>query len=283
MNGNTFMKKKVAISIVTVCLNCEKTIAKTIESVREQKLREVEYIIIDGDSHDKTRDIIRTYGDVIDVFVSEQDKGISDAFNKGIAKSTGEIVGLLNADDQFLPGTIDKVLDFFRHNSDTDILHGDVLLYERERLVKRIRPARFWWLPWRLVLFSHPATFVRKAVYERWGGYRNDYRIAMDVERFAFWEKKGCHISHLPVPLARMASGGMSGRSGYLAVSEKRRALLDHGYNRLLVELQHITGLFLQWILSRRISTAQRKASRSIEAAHFRNKKTFVDDSLTRQ
>ncbi len=271
MNANGFMRKKTAISIVTICLNSEETIAKTIESIRKQKTREVEYIIIDGGSHDGTCEIIRSYSDVIDIFVSEHDKGISDAFNKGIAKSTGEIIGLLNADDQFLPGTIDKVLDFFQHNPETEILHGDVLLYERENFVKRIRPARFWWLPWRLVLFNHPATFVRKTVYERWGGYRIDYRIAMDVERFAFWKKKGCRISHVPVPLTCMASGGMSGRVGSLGVFEKRKALLNHGYNRPLVELQYMTGLFLQWILSAGIPAMRRRKSRGIAAVHYRD------------
>jgi hypothetical protein len=127
-------------------------------------------------------------------------------------------------------------------------------LYERGRLVKRIRPPRFWWLPWRLVLFNHPATFVRKAVYDRWGGYQTNYRIAMDVERFAFWRKKGCRISHLDAPLVCMAAGGKSGSSGYLGVFEKRRALLDHGYNRLMVELQYINGLLIQWYLSVQMS-----------------------------
>ncbi len=271
MNANTFLKKKVAISIVTVCLNSEKTIAKTIESIKKQKTREVEYIIVDGNSHDGTRDIIRSYDDVIDVFVSEHDEGISDAFNKGIAKSTGEIIGLLNADDQLLPGTIDKVIRYFQCNPDTEIVHGDVFLIEGDKFIKKIQPPRFWWLPWRLVLFNHPATFVRKAVYERWGGYRTDYRIAMDVERFAFWKKRGCRISHLPVPLVRMASGGLSGRAGYLGVSEKRRALLGHGYNRPLVELQYMTGLFLQWILSERMAATQKRKSRAIAAAHLRS------------
>jgi glycosyltransferase involved in cell wall biosynthesis len=246
----SFVKNRISLTIVTVCLNSEKTIARTIESVKQQKSRDVEYIVIDGDSHDGTRDIIRSYGDVIDDFVSEPDKGISDAFNKGIAKSAGEVIGLLNADDQLLPGTIEKVLRCFRDNPETEILHGDVLLYERAQLVKRLRPPRFWWFPWRLVLFNHPATFVRRSVYDHWGGYRTDYAIAMDVERFAFWKKKGCRISYLPEPLVRMVSGGMSGRSGYRGVSEKRKALLDHGYNRLMVELQYATGLLIQWYLS---------------------------------
>ena len=126
-NNDASRKKKAVLSIVTVCLNSDKTIEKTIESIKQQKTNGVEYVIIDGDSHDRTPDIIRSYGDVIDVFVSEPDKGISDAFNKGIAKSSGEVIGLLNADDQFLPGTIEKVCDYFRSNPETEILHGDIL------------------------------------------------------------------------------------------------------------------------------------------------------------
>jgi len=275
VNNDSSEKKKAVISIVTVCLNCDKTIAKTIDSVKQQKTNEVEYIIIDGGSHDGTADIVRSYGDVVDVFVSEPDKGISDAFNKGIAQSSGEIIGLLNADDQFIPGTVEKVLNWFRGNPETEILHGDVFLYERAQFIKQIRPPRFWWLPWRLVLFNHPATFVRKAVYERWGGYRTDYRIAMDVERLAFWSKNGCRISHLSAPLVSMASGGLSGRSGYLGVSEKRRALLEHGYNRLLVELQFVTGLLIQSFLSVRVPVTLKGDSGETTAANSRSDKSI--------
>jgi glycosyltransferase involved in cell wall biosynthesis len=237
------------ITMITICRNAEVTIARTIKSVGDQLFPQLEYIVIDGASTDSTANIVRSYGKMIDIFVSEPDDGIADAFNKGIARASGDIIGFINADDQLLPGTLDKVRDFFAARPDVDVLHGDVLLYEGSHLIKRIRPAGRWWYPWRLVLFNHPATFVRKSVYEQYGLFDTSYRIAMDVEIFLRWLRKGVNIAYLPDPLVAMQAGGLSGRSALQGYREVKRALSTYRFPSLPVTIQYISRFGLQLVV----------------------------------
>lgn len=242
--------KNVSISIVTVCRNAEATIAGTIESVRSQQHPELEYIVIDGASTDTTADIVRASSNIIDIFVSEPDSGIVEAFNKGISRASGEIIGLINADDELLPGALDCVSDIFNRCPDVDVVHGDVLLCNGGRVVKRVRPAGCWWYPWRMVLFNHPATFVRRGVYERYGLFDSDYRIAMDVEMFLRWQAQGVRIRYLPEVLVSMKYGGVSNQCAEAGFREARRAFLSYNYPSLVVDIQFAGKLLLNRILS---------------------------------
>lgn len=237
------------ISLVTVCRNGAATISKTIESVVTQKGDWLEYLIIDGASTDGTQDIVRSYQQ-IDQFVSEPDQGIADAFNKGISMAAGEIVGFINADDQLLPGALDKVRDFFSAHPDIDVLHGDVLLHEGTLMIKRVRPAGRWWYPWRLVLFNHPATFVRREVYERCGLFDTSYAIAMDVEIFLRWLRKGVNIAYLPDPLVAMQAGGLSGRCAFQGYREVKRALVANRFPVLPANIQYFAKFGIQFIVT---------------------------------
>jgi glycosyltransferase involved in cell wall biosynthesis len=238
------------ISIVTVCRNAEATIAGTIESVRDQQYPDLEYIIIDGASTDITPDIVRSFGSMINVFVSEPDSGIADAFNKGISRALGEIIGLINADDELLPGTLNKVGDFFSRHPDIDVVHGDVLLSRGQQVLKRVRPAGCWWYPWRLVLFNHPATFVRRSVYEQYGLFDASYRIAMDVEIFLRWMRKGINIAYLPDPLVAMQVGGLSGRLAFQGYREVKRALSANSFPALPANIQYIARFGVQLVVT---------------------------------
>ncbi|MEI6213339.1 MAG: glycosyltransferase family 2 protein [Desulfuromonadales bacterium] len=239
----------IDVSIITICRNSAFTIAKTLESVLTQKEAVFEYIVIDGDSTDGTQNIARSY-DGIDLFISESDDGIADAFNKGITKASGDIVGLINADDQLLPGVLDRVRNFFADNPDVDVLHGDVLLCAGDCVIKRLRPAGRWWLPWRLVLFNHPATFVRREVYEKFGLFDLNYRVAMDVEIFLRWSTKGVRIMYLPEMYVSMQTGGLSGQCAEEGFRESRCALLHHGFSPFLVHVQFVCKLLVNRILS---------------------------------
>jgi len=218
------------ISIITVCLNSRLTVERTIRSVLAQKEVGIEYIVIDGGSTDGTQEIVHSFGKSIDIFVSEPDKGISDGFNKGISLAKGAVVGLINSDDCLLPGSIQKVLDYFQSNPEGQVVHGDLLLYSGDLLVKRVAPAGRWWYPWRLVLFNHPATFVRKRVYDTVGLFSLDYRIAMDIEIFLRWLTAGIRIDYLPEPLVVMHYGGVSDTLPYEGYREARCAFIEHGY-----------------------------------------------------
>jgi len=237
------------ISIVTVCRNAESTITRTIESVLGQCYPALQYIIIDGASVDSTLDIVSSFGEQIGVFVSEPDAGIADAFNKGIAQATGEIIGLVNADDTLLPGALEVVSAYFTANPHVEVVHGDVLLSDKGRVIKRVKPAGSWWYPWRLVLFNHPATFVRRSLYDRLGSFDLSYRIAMDVEIFLRWKSHGIAIAYLPEALVNMEQGGLSGQCALEGVRESRAALLKYGYSVLPTQLQYFSRILINKIL----------------------------------
>ncbi len=237
------------ISIVTVCHNSAKTIVSTVESVLVQIYSPLEYIVIDGASDDGSQELVTSYGSAISFFLSEPDAGIADAFNKGIRQAGGEVIALINSDDVLLPGALEQVADFFRNNPTVHVMHGDVLLYEGSRFIKRIKPAGRWWYPWRLVLFNHPATFVRREVYEKWGLFDVSYAIAMDVEIFLRWLRKGVTIAYLPDTLVAIQAGGVSGRSALQGYREVKRALSAHGYSALLANIQYFARFGLHLIV----------------------------------
>jgi glycosyltransferase involved in cell wall biosynthesis len=238
------------VSIVTVCKNSAFTISKTIKSVLAQNYPGLEYIIIDGASNDGTQEVVSSFGSAIDIFVSDQDDGIADAFNKGILCSSGDIIGLINSDDCLLPGTVNKVVSFFAEHPDVDVLHGDVDLYDGIRFIKKVRPAGRWWYPWRLVLFNHPATFVRRSVYERHGLFDKNFHIAMDVEIFLRWIRKSVKIVYLPDVLVVMQAGGVSSQNAKQGYQEVRRALIAYRFPQILSNVQYAAKVWLQWILS---------------------------------
>lgn len=236
----------LTISLVTVCRNSAATISKTINSILAQKDAGVEYIVIDGASTDTTRDIIKSYDGNIDICISEPDEGIADAFNKGIALATGDIIGLINSDDTLAPGTVDNVRRFFKNHPNTDVLHGDILLLNGPQVIKRIKPPPHWWYPWRLVLFNHPATFVRQSIYRQHGVFDKSFSIAMDVEIFLRWLKYGVKIDYFPEILTQMQTGGASGRHASEGYRQVRNALLRHGFSAPLAHLQY-WGKIILW------------------------------------
>ena len=111
---------KPLVSIITVCFNSEKTIANTIKSIKDQTYKNIEYIIIDGKSEDRTIDIIHSYNDIISKIISEKDDGIYDAFNKGLNLYKGDLIGFVNSDDVLLPNAIEILVDYYNRYKDKD-------------------------------------------------------------------------------------------------------------------------------------------------------------------
>jgi glycosyltransferase involved in cell wall biosynthesis len=205
----------VTISIITVVYNGENTIRDTIESVLSQDLPNLEYIIIDGKSSDSTVDIIKSYGNQITRFLSEQDGGIYDAMNKGIRLATGDIIGILNSDDLYANNQIlSEVAQKFNCNT-IDAVYGD-LVYVDGNDLGRIR--RNWkageyqeglflwgWMP------PHPTFFIRKEWYEKHGDYRLDLGSAADYElMLRMIHKHKANPSYIPEVMVRMRVGGIS-------------------------------------------------------------------------
>lgn len=221
------MKK---ISVITICYNAAKTIEETINSVIRQDYPELEYIIIDGGSTDGTIDIINKYCDRIAYFVSESDKGISDAFNKGIKASTGEIIGIINADDLYYKDALKNVGTFFEANPDTDVSFGDFLLFGSEDYSGR-RKMPNTNLPDLKFTFelNHPTVFVRRRTYEKFGLFNPDYKLAMDYDLLSKMYFGGAKFHYINKIISCFRAGGISQTSRNNTYKEHKQVALRNG------------------------------------------------------
>ena len=204
-------EKMPLLSIITVVYNGEAFLERTINSVIGQAYPNVEYIIVDGASSDGTMDIIRKYEDKIDLWVSEPDKGIYDAMNKGIGLCTGDIIGMINADDHYVDGVFAIVADASVAHPEKNIFHGDIYIeYANGHLkVKKARQPGFLLKYWEMVL-NHPSFFVRRELYEN-NLYDTELRVNSDHKWTlgAYLNDPG-QFHYLPEPMAYFSAGGAS-------------------------------------------------------------------------
>lgn len=205
------------ISIVTVCFNSARTIAKSLSSVRDQTYGNIEHLIIDGKSDDNTIDIIRNYEHIATI-VSEKDEGIYDAMNKGIKLATGDVVGILNSDDFFTSHTvIEEIASEFR-NKNIDALYADVQFVSDRNQHKVVR--YYSSKSWNIERFkygfmpAHPSFYVKSNLFTQLGYYKTDYQIAADFDLLLrFFTKGDLKYSYLPKPIVTMLTGGASTKS----------------------------------------------------------------------
>ncbi len=170
------------ISIITPVFNADKTLEKTILSVINQKIdSELEYIIVDGYSNDGTASIINRYLDKISVFISEPDQGVYDAMNKGISCATGDIIGIINADDWYNDGALKVVEDSFSQNPDISIIYSPIDNYFNGKYLNTFIPGDLDNLIFKFTL-NHPSCFLKKSVYEKLGKFDLSYTIAADYD-----------------------------------------------------------------------------------------------------
>jgi glycosyltransferase involved in cell wall biosynthesis len=208
------MKK---VSIITVCFNSEATIRDTIDSVLGQDYPCIEYIIVDGASKDGTLEIVKGYGDKINIVISEPDKGIYDAMNKGIWAASGDVIGMLNSDDFYIDDSAVTQLINCMEGAATDTVYADLVMVDRkntERVLRyydssifRLERLRYGWMP------AHPTFIVKRELYETYGGFSLDYSIAADFEmvvRLLYVE--GASYAYLPAVVIKMRVGGASTR-----------------------------------------------------------------------
>ncbi len=201
------------ISVVTIALNDEMRIARTLESVRRQTRPLDEYIVVDGLSTDKTNDIIRSYSDIVTDHISEPDKGIYDAMNKGILRATGDIIGILNAGDYYYPRTIERVQQASA-GCDADIYHGDQMtfteysdfsFYRYQKPETEIESLESG------PTIYHPTCFVSKRLYKSIDMYDTSYRVNADYEFLLRAKRAGAVFMYIPYTLTGFQTGGVSG------------------------------------------------------------------------
>ncbi len=224
------------ITLITTTFNSAATIRETLESVSRQDYPNIEHIIIDGASKDETLDIVQSYPSV-SLIVSEPDKGIYDAMNKGIKLATGDIIGILNSDDILASDTIiSDVANAFKSNS-IEALYGN-LSYFRTGAEDKV--ARLWCSkPYYDRFFEdgelppHPTLYVRRQVYDRVGVFRTDFKITADIDfMFRLFKISTCKSFFLDKIMVKMRLGGVStsGLGSYWTVTrETKKIWIENG------------------------------------------------------
>lgn len=247
------MIEEMKVSIITVTYNSAQTLAMTIESVLRQTYQDIEYIVKDGGSTDKTIDIIKKYEPMFHgrmKWMSAKDKGIYDGMNKGIEMATGNVVGILNSDDFFTDNhVIEKIADAFNEKK-VDAIYGDVHFVKGSNLKKSIRYyssrlfcpfwLRFGFMP------AHPSFYVRRDVFSKVGLYKTDYKIGADFEMMVrMFYRHRITYHYLPYDFVTMRTGGVSTRdinSRRILLKEDVRACRENGIrtNQFLIALKYL-------------------------------------------
>lgn len=221
------------VSIITIVRNAEHYIERTLISALAQTHPDVDYVVVDGASSDGTMSIIERYRDRLGDLVSEPDAGIADAWNKGLRLASGQVIGLLNAGDEYAPDAAAQAVAAL--SCGLDLVYGDTDLVNDEGAVLRSNRGRFsLWFYSGGFGFYHPSCFATRALYERVGGFNTGFRYAMDSDWIARAAMGGARISHAGVR-ARMVDGGVSVRNRYLAYGEHLQALQDAGASSRIV------------------------------------------------
>lgn len=225
------------VSIITVTYNSAATLQDTIDSIAYQDYPKIEYIIVDGNSSDTSVSIIESNSDIVSLWVSEPDKGLYDAMNKGIKMATGDIVGIINSDDFYhRSDAISQIVQAFQ-DSGKQSVYTDIRFVNPDDLDKTVRyynSKRFKLKKFKKgIMPAHPTFFTYRENFEKYGYYRTDYKIAADFEllvRFLYKNKLGHH--YLPIDLMKMRTGGLSTKSwksNFVINQENYRACKENG------------------------------------------------------
>ncbi|UDQ77219.1 glycosyltransferase [Pectobacterium brasiliense] len=206
------------VSIITATYNSAKTISDTLKSLNAQTYPDIEYIIIDGGSKDNTLSLIKSSCSRVSAIISEPDKGIYDALNKGILSATGDIVGFLHSDDFFsYPDAVKDIVDAMRE-SNADAVYGDlnyISSTDNDVVVRKwvsggfdINKMKLGWMP------PHPTFYMKRSCYQRFGSFDLSYRISADYDSLLryLWIHK-VTVKYIPKVIINMRVGGMSNRS----------------------------------------------------------------------
>lgn len=219
------------VSIITICMNSGKYMESTIRNVRSQTYGNIEYVVIDGGSRDNTQELLKAHDKEIDYWISEPDRGISDAFNKGVRASTGEIIAFLNSQDYYYSNeSVARAVQLFSEHPESTIVYGKTCYvpehsdeivgvmgekFTREGMQKRN-------------IMPHQSAFIKRSVFDRFGLYKLDYRYAMDYEHLL--RVTGTETPYFIDEIwAVMRLGGISDSNKFSVSKDLFRAQISHG------------------------------------------------------
>lgn len=231
------------ISVITVTKNALPALNKTKESLLSQEFEDFEWIVIDGDSSDGTSSELRNINSLNLKFISEPDNGLYEAMNKGIKIANGEIIGILNADDTYLEGTLSLISKVAKDNPNFDIYYGSISIDGRgiHRLSHKDLELR---------MIYHPSIFVKKAVYEQLGTFNTKYKIAADYDFILRAKKRNYRFFEISQPLTNYQSGGISSKHILLSIIETLIIQLKYpsisNLNNCVVAIKSLGSLLLK-------------------------------------
>lgn len=249
---------KPKVSIITACYNSEKHIEDTIKSVRDQSYDNIEYIIVDGASSDSTMRIVNHYADNLNIIISEPDNGVYDAFNKGIAAATGEIIYFLNSDDYIFDlYTIEEVAGVFLENPELKILYGNVMILDGASGYTHIKGKKLSMDALKEgEMMPHQGVFVKKELFFKYGLFDTRYKIRSDfdfmIKCFPKEEQQALYIDKI---IAVYREGGLSTNAKFRYLFEKESGDIINKHFHILrnneaEELQKVQGLYRIWLES---------------------------------
>ena len=237
------MNKNFKISVITVTKNSEKFLEENINSLKNQTYKNFEHIIIDGNSTDRTVEIIKKNKDKIDYWVSEPDEGLYDAMNKGIKACTGDIIGILNSDDIYFSEALKFVNQYFTEQENLDFLFGTV---EKHKLMHGYYPEKIKWT-FGFYTTHSVGFFIKKSSQMKIGFYDTRYKYSADYDLFykMIVKKKMFGIATKKNEIfGKFRQGGLSSRIKYLDfLKENNRIRINNGQNILFVYLIFVLRL----------------------------------------
>lgn len=229
-------KQSIKVTIITVCFNSEKTIRRTIESVLNQTYKDIEYIIVDGASTDTSLNIITEYEKQFEgrmQYISEKDKGIYDAMNKGIGKATGKLIGILNSDDYYERDAVESMVHALT-NQRYQILYGFTRTVQAG---KEVCISRYSHELLNKQMIAHPSCFVTKTVYDDFGGFDLQYPYVADYDfMLRMFQVSDIHFEPVNKLIANFSVGGISNTPiawlDLLRLRKKYNMITEREYNR---------------------------------------------------
>jgi len=244
------------VSIITVSLNSEEHIEQTIESVSGQSYDNIEYIVVDGGSEDSTVDILRKHQDRITCWISEPDNGIYDAMNKGIALCRGEMIGMINSDDWYLPTAVEEIVKAATDHAKAGVFFGDLLVCYKDSSYMETLKGSLAGLT-RDMTLNHPTVFVKRSSLGD-KAFRTDLRIASDYELMLRLHRSGAVFHYVGKPIACYRTGGKSfdHRLRYrelYAVRREYKLISRKGYRMrmMFIPLTALTARCEEYIIGR--------------------------------